>query len=122
MGVLDGITVLELARVAPAELPGMMFADMGADVLKIETPEEETPTPDAARRLHLREPQQALAGHESQGARGPGALQEAGRHRRRHRGGLSSRRDEAAGRRLRDHPRAESAHRLLLAVGLRPER
>ena len=50
MGVLDGITVLELARVAPAELPGMMFADMGADVLKIETPEEEPPTPDALRR------------------------------------------------------------------------
>jgi alpha-methylacyl-CoA racemase len=39
MGVLDGIRMLELARVAPAELPGMMFADMGADVLKIETPE-----------------------------------------------------------------------------------
>lgn len=50
MGVLDGITVLELARVPPAELPGMMFADMGADVLKIETPEEEPPTPDALRR------------------------------------------------------------------------
>ncbi len=50
MGVLDGITVLELARVAPAELPGMMFADMGADVLKIETPEAEPPTPDAMRR------------------------------------------------------------------------
>jgi crotonobetainyl-CoA:carnitine CoA-transferase CaiB-like acyl-CoA transferase len=38
MGVLDGIKVIELARVPPAELPGMMFADMGADVLKIETP------------------------------------------------------------------------------------
>jgi crotonobetainyl-CoA:carnitine CoA-transferase CaiB-like acyl-CoA transferase len=50
MGVLDGITVLELARVAPAELPGMMFADMGADVLKIETPEDEAPTPDTMRR------------------------------------------------------------------------
>jgi len=50
MGVLDGITVLELARVAPAELPGMMFADMGADVLKIETPEAEPATPDAMRR------------------------------------------------------------------------
>ena len=34
MGVLDGIKVLELARVPPAELPGMFFADMGADVLK----------------------------------------------------------------------------------------
>ena len=41
MGVLDGIKVLELARVAPAELPGMMLADMGADVLKIETPRAE---------------------------------------------------------------------------------
>ncbi|MBF8287994.1 MAG: hypothetical protein HW381_1102, partial [Candidatus Rokubacteria bacterium] len=25
MGVLDGIKILELARVPPAELPGMMF-------------------------------------------------------------------------------------------------
>ncbi len=39
MGVLDGIKVLELARVPPAEMPGMIMADMGADVLKIETPE-----------------------------------------------------------------------------------
>jgi alpha-methylacyl-CoA racemase len=40
MGVLDGITILELARVPPAELPGMLLADMGADVLKIDTPAE----------------------------------------------------------------------------------
>src|SRR5437899_2551210 len=39
MGVLDGIRILELARVAPAELPAMMLADVGAEVLKIETPE-----------------------------------------------------------------------------------
>src|SRR5262245_45645335 len=39
MNVLDGIKVLELARVPPAEMPGMIMADMGADVLKIETPE-----------------------------------------------------------------------------------
>ncbi len=39
MNVLDGIKILELARVPPAELPGMMLADMGADVLKIEVPE-----------------------------------------------------------------------------------
>ena len=43
MGVLDGIKILEMARVAPAELPGMMLADMGAEVLKIETPEPGTP-------------------------------------------------------------------------------
>jgi crotonobetainyl-CoA:carnitine CoA-transferase CaiB-like acyl-CoA transferase len=40
MGVLDGIKVLEMARVPPAEMPGMFLADMGADVLKIETPPE----------------------------------------------------------------------------------
>lgn len=50
MGVLDGIKILELARVPPAELPGMMFADMGADVLKIETPPDEAEEPDWQRR------------------------------------------------------------------------
>jgi crotonobetainyl-CoA:carnitine CoA-transferase CaiB-like acyl-CoA transferase len=49
MGVLDGITVLELARVPPAELPGMFLADMGAQVLKIETPPD-TPEDDQAQR------------------------------------------------------------------------
>src|SRR5262245_9939495 len=41
MGVLDGIRILELARVAPAELPAMMLADMGAEALKIETPDKD---------------------------------------------------------------------------------
>jgi crotonobetainyl-CoA:carnitine CoA-transferase CaiB-like acyl-CoA transferase len=41
MGVLDGLKVLEMARVAPAEMPGMFLADMGAQVLKIETPPDE---------------------------------------------------------------------------------
>jgi alpha-methylacyl-CoA racemase len=51
MGVLDGIKMLELARVPPAEMPGMMLADMGADVLKIETPEPDRPSdPDWVRR------------------------------------------------------------------------
>ncbi len=39
MGVLDGIKILELARVPPAEMPGMLLADYGADVLKIDTPQ-----------------------------------------------------------------------------------
>ncbi len=38
MGALDGIKILELARVAPGEFCTMLLADMGADVLKIETP------------------------------------------------------------------------------------
>src|ERR671937_2640202 len=44
MGVLDGIKVLEVARVTPAEMPAMILADMGAEVLKIETPEPDRPT------------------------------------------------------------------------------
>src|ERR671922_1123476 len=43
MGVMDGIKILELARVPPAEMPAMMLADMGADVLKIESPDPERP-------------------------------------------------------------------------------
>ncbi len=40
MRPLDGITVLELARVAPGEFCTMLLADMGAEVLKIETPQD----------------------------------------------------------------------------------
>src|SRR5262249_16122959 len=43
MGVLDGIKILELARVAPGELCTMLLADMGAEVLKIETPDPKGP-------------------------------------------------------------------------------
>src|SRR5262249_2073295 len=50
MKVLEGIKVLELARVPPAELPGMMFADMGAEVLKIDTPPDTTESPEVRRR------------------------------------------------------------------------
>src|SRR5215831_12569064 len=50
MGVLDGIKVLEMARVAPAELPGMFLADMGAEVLKIETPLEQPEDAETKRR------------------------------------------------------------------------
>src|SRR5206468_9055988 len=38
MRALEGIKIIELARVAPGEFSTMMLADMGADVLKIETP------------------------------------------------------------------------------------
>src|SRR2546425_10258747 len=46
MGVLDGIKILELARVPPAEMPAMMLADMGAEVLKIDSPDPERPEGD----------------------------------------------------------------------------
>ena len=37
-GALAGTTVLELTRVSPGSFCTMILADMGADVLKIETP------------------------------------------------------------------------------------
>src|SRR5256885_5826667 len=43
MGVMDGIKILELARVPPAEMPAMMLADMGAEVRKIDSPDPERP-------------------------------------------------------------------------------
>src|SRR5438874_2723526 len=44
MGVLDGIKILELARVPPAGLPGMMLVAVGADVVKMETAEPDRPS------------------------------------------------------------------------------
>src|SRR5712691_6428282 len=50
-GPLEGIKILELIRVAPGAFCTMMLADMGAEVLKIETPPtdpSEIPTAQAA--------------------------------------------------------------------------
>ena len=39
-GVLQGVTILDMTRVLAGPFSGMMFADMGADVIKIETPKK----------------------------------------------------------------------------------
>ena len=125
MGVLDGIKILELARVAPAEMPGMILGDMGADVLKIDTPEPDREHDELAIRrtiytfvnrnkrsmtLNLKSPE------------GQAVFRKLAADADVHRRGLPPRRDEAARRRLRDDPRAEPADRLLLALRLRPGR
>ncbi|MEJ7930478.1 CaiB/BaiF CoA-transferase family protein [Ramlibacter sp. AN1015] len=49
MSALGGVRVLEVGRVPPLELPGMMLGDMGADVVKIDMPPTEATTPAASR-------------------------------------------------------------------------
>ena len=38
MGPLNGYTVIELAGIGPAPMGGMILADMGAEVIKVERP------------------------------------------------------------------------------------
>ena len=38
MGSLRGYTVIELAGIGPAPMGGMILADMGADLIRIERP------------------------------------------------------------------------------------
>ena len=104
MGVLDGIKILELARVPPAEMPGMMLADMGADVLKIETPPDEPEDADWQRRsafVYVNRNKRSLALN-MKAPEGQALFKKLAAARRRHHRGLPPRRDEAAGRRLRD--------------------
>ena len=83
---LDGVMVLDLSRVLAGPFCGMMLADMGADVLKIEEPEggDESRTwpPFVAGRslwLSEHEPQQTEHDVEFENPRGPGHPQAVGR-------------------------------------------
>jgi alpha-methylacyl-CoA racemase len=51
-GPLAGVKILELVRVAPGAFCTMMLADMGADVLKIETPPASPPPEDSNEAQH----------------------------------------------------------------------
>jgi len=45
MGPLSGLTIIELAGIGPAPFCGMMLADMGARVIRVERPGGDTPAP-----------------------------------------------------------------------------
>ena len=71
---LQGIRVIEFCNVAAGPFCGMLLADMGADVIKVEHPQGgDTPAPVAAahrrlqRELRLAQPQQALGHARPQG-------------------------------------------------------
>ena len=38
MGVLDGVSIIEIAGIGPGPFCGMLLADMGADVILVERP------------------------------------------------------------------------------------
>ena len=50
---LNKIKILELVRVAPGAFTTMMLADMGADVLKVETPPDDVPDADSAETIEM---------------------------------------------------------------------
>lgn len=45
MGPLNGYTVIELAGIGPAPMGGMMLADLGADVIRVDRAEADAPSP-----------------------------------------------------------------------------
>src|SRR5215831_12552514 len=97
---LEGVRVLELAHLIAGPTGGMYLADMGADVIKVESRE----APDASRSVYgvargggghppsHREPQQARALSRSPEASRPRGLLSRGQDRRRRPRRLSQRR------------------------------
>ena len=55
MGPLNGHTVIELAGIGPAPMAGMILADMGATVIRVERPGAPDPvaSKDASRHCHV---------------------------------------------------------------------
>ena len=135
MMALEGIKVLDFCRNAPGMFATMILADMGADVLMVERPMDETRAAyerirrrhrDAGRRassrLLQRPPaQQAQYSPEPEGTRGAGDIPATGLRRRRRGGGLSSRRRGAAGSWLPAGAGNQPPRRLLLRLRVRTD-
>ena len=129
-GALAGTTVLELTRVSPGSFCTMILADMGADVLKIETPP--ALSPESGSGMSARTERQAAFSYVNRNKRSLGLnlkapegqailhqLATGGRCAGRR---FSTRRDAAAQRRLCDLESAQSTPGLLLAQRLWPGR
>ena len=127
-GAFDGITVLDFTQGIAGPHASMLLALHGADVIKIEPPEgdwgralgEHQGRP--LRPFRRLQPRQALDRARPQVARRHRGREEARRQGRRRDGELPAGRDLAAGLRLRGHQEGQSQGRLLLGVGLRPDR
>ena len=102
MGVLDGIKVLEMARVPPPRCPACSWPTWARTCSRSRRPaptSRRTRPPQAPRRVRLRQSQQALASPLNMKApEGQAIFKKLAAHRGRHRGGLPARRDEAPGR------------------------
>ena len=127
---LDGVRVLELAHLIAGPVCGMYLADMGADVIKVESRD----APDAGRDVYPAlsgrgrrapphgEPQQARDRARPAAAGGARGVPAARRRRRRGDRGLSRRGGGAAGHRLGLAHAPQPAPHLLLDLGLRAPR
>ena len=129
-GPLVGMRVLDLSHVMAGPVCGLMLADMGADVIKVENTEigdtsRQMRTPsiegESAAFMMMNRNKRGLAVDLKQPA-GPGGAEAPGAQRRRADRELSQGHHGEAGRRLRRARQGQSRPHLLRDLGLRPHR
>ena len=122
---LEGLRVLEYAQYVAGPFAGMLLADLGADVIKVESPAGDAwrhyEPFDARRepRLLRAQPQQALRRARPQDRGGPARQPRAARRRRRGAAQLPARARGALRAGPRERARRQPARRLVRGVGAR---